>query len=99
LTRAALRDAPLLVLDEPTASLDRALERQVSDAVKVLGRDRTVIVIAHRLATVQGADRIILLEEGRVAEEGTHASLLAAGGLYAGLIRSGEAFGLPETMP
>lgn len=89
LTRAALLDAPLLILDEPTASLDRASEQQISEAVRRLSADRTVLVIAHRLDTVRTASSILVLDKGRIAERGDHGSLMAAGGLYAALVAEG----------
>ena len=89
LARAFLRDPALVILDEPTASLDRATERRIERAVARLAEGRTVLIIAHRLATVARADRIVVLDEGRVAETGPHADLLARGGLYARLVRDG----------
>ncbi|MDZ4258278.1 MAG: ABC transporter ATP-binding protein [Gemmatimonadales bacterium] len=82
IARALLRDAPILILDEATNALDPAAERLVQEAIERVMADRTVLVIAHRLATVRDADRIIVIEEGRVEEQGTHADLHAAGGLY-----------------
>ena len=83
--RAILRDAPLLLLDEATSALDAESERLVQLALERLMAERTTIVIAHRLATVLKADRIVVLDQGRVVEQGTHADLIAAGGLYAHL--------------
>jgi len=87
IARALLRDAPLLLLDEATSALDAESERLVQDALDRLMADRTTIVIAHRLATVRAADRIVVMDQGRIVEEGTHATLSAHGGLYARLAR------------
>jgi subfamily B ATP-binding cassette protein MsbA len=87
IARALLRDAPILVLDEATSALDSESERHVQEALLQLMRGRTTLVIAHRLSTVEQADCIVVLHEGRVAESGTHAQLLARGGLYAQLHR------------
>jgi ATP-binding cassette, subfamily C, bacterial CydD len=86
LARAFLRDAPLVILDEATANLDPESERLVQEGIDELARDRTLLVIAHRLATVRRADRILVLDQGRVVEQGRHAELAAAGGLYARMI-------------
>ncbi|QIK37660.1 thiol reductant ABC exporter subunit CydD [Caldichromatium japonicum] len=86
LARAFLRDAPLVILDEPTASLDPDSERLVQEGIDALAQGRTLLVIAHRLQTVRRADRILVLDQGRVVEEGTHTSLLAAHGQYARLV-------------
>lgn len=85
IARALLRNAPILLLDEATSALDAESERLVKDALDRLMQGRTTIVIAHRLATVRAADRIIVMDEGRIVEQGNHASLVAAGGLYARL--------------
>lgn len=85
IARALLRDTPLLLLDEATSALDAESERLVQDALDTLMRGRTTIVIAHRLATVQSADRIIVVDQGRIVEQGRHEALIANGALYARL--------------
>ena len=87
IARALLRRAPLLLLDEATSALDAESEKLVQDALETLMHDRTTIVIAHRLATVRAADRIIVMDDGRIVEEGKHDALVAADGLYARLAR------------
>lgn len=87
IARALLKDAPVLVLDEATSSLDSEAERQVQSALKGLMRGRTTLIIAHRLSTVEKADRIIVMRDGRIVESGTHVELLAAAGNYASLYR------------
>jgi len=87
IARAILRDAPVLLLDEATSALDAESERDVQQAFERLAKDRTTLVIAHRLATVKKADRIIVLEDGKIVAEGTHDTLVAEGGLYARLAR------------
>jgi ATP-binding cassette subfamily B protein len=87
IARALLRDSPLLLLDEATSALDAHSEQLVQQALERLMKTRTTIVIAHRLATVRAADRIIVMDKGRIVETGDHATLAAAGGLYASLAR------------
>ena len=87
IARAILRDAPILLLDEATSALDAENEKLVQKALEVLMENRTTIVIAHRLATVLRADRILVMDKGRIVEQGSHAELVARGGLYARLAR------------
>jgi subfamily B ATP-binding cassette protein MsbA len=87
IARAILKDAPILILDEATAALDNESERLVQDALTGLIADRTTLVIAHRLSTIEHADQVLVLDEGRLVEQGKHAELLAKGGLYAHLHR------------
>ncbi|MDF3336193.1 ABC transporter ATP-binding protein [Mycolicibacterium septicum DSM 44393] len=87
IARALIRDSPILILDEPTAALDAESEHLVMSALQRLMSGRTVITIAHRLSTIRDADKIVVLEEGRVVEEGSHTELLTAGGRYAELHR------------
>ena len=95
IARAMLKDAPILILDEATAALDNESERLVQNALQKLMPDRTTLVIAHRLSTIEHADQVLVLDQGRLVEQGTHAELLAHGGLYAHLyqmqFREGEA--------
>jgi ATP-binding cassette subfamily B protein len=85
IARAVLKAAPILLLDEATSALDAESETAVQAALETLMQGRTTLVIAHRLATIKRADRIVVMSEGRIAEEGTHTSLVARGGLYARL--------------
>lgn len=87
IARAILRDAPILILDEATAALDTESERLVQDALARLMPDRTTLVIAHRLSTIEHADQVLVLDHGRLVEQGTHTELLASGGLYSHLHR------------
>ncbi len=87
IARAILRDAPILLLDEATSALDAESERAVQTAVEELSRGRTTLIVAHRLATVKKADRILVFEEGRIVASGSHADLVSEGGLYARLAK------------
>ena len=87
IARAVLKDAPVLILDEATSSLDSESERYIQDAVEKLRTGRTTLVIAHRLSTIEGADRVVVMDRGRVSDTGAHAELLERSGLYAGLYR------------
>lgn len=87
IARAVLRDAPILLLDEPTSALDAQSEAAVQKALDGLSKNRTTLVIAHRLATILDADKIVVMDKGRVVDEGTHEELLARDGIYAGLYR------------
>jgi subfamily B ATP-binding cassette protein MsbA len=97
IARALFRNAPILVLDEATSALDSESERHIQAALETLIQGRTTIVIAHRLSTVERAGRIVVLDHGRIVESGTHAMLLASGGLYARLYRTQFQIGEAET--
>jgi ABC-type multidrug transport system fused ATPase/permease subunit len=94
IARAVIRNSPILVLDEPTAALDTESEHLVIEALRRLMRGRTVIMIAHRLNTLVGADKIIVLKDGVVVEEGSHQSLIARGGVFAKLHLAQQSVGL-----
>jgi len=98
IARVILKDAPILVLDEATSALDSEIEAAIQDALATLMEGKTVIAIAHRLSTIAALDRLIVLDQGRIVEEGTHADLLRRGGLYARLWRrqSGGFLGFDE---
>ena len=96
IARALYKNAPILLLDEATSALDNTTERLVQDALRDLMRGRTTLVVAHRLSTIESADRIVVLDRGQIVESGRHADLLAAGGLYAHLHRGALA---PATAP
>ncbi|MDX1330425.1 MAG: ATP-binding cassette domain-containing protein, partial [Burkholderiaceae bacterium] len=82
IARALYKDAPILLLDEATSALDNASERLVQEAMTRLMKGRTTLIVAHRLSTIEHADRVIVMADGEIKEDGTHASLMQAGGLY-----------------
>ena len=88
IARAIMKDAPVIILDEATANIDPENERDLMEAVHALTREKTVIMIAHRLKTVRNADQIIVLDKGRISEEGKHDELINKGGIYARFIDS-----------
>lgn len=95
IARAFLKDAPILLLDEATSALDNESERAVKASLAILRRERTVLVVAHRLSTIMDADRIIVMDQGRIVQSGRHEALLAEGGVYARLHQGGESVPLP----
>jgi len=84
------KDAPLLILDEATSALDNESERLVQEALQRLMKGRTTLIVAHRLSTIEHADRVVVMERGRIVEQGKPAELLSAGGAYARLHQRGE---------
>ncbi|RYY75841.1 MAG: ATP-binding cassette domain-containing protein, partial [Comamonadaceae bacterium] len=98
IARALYKDAPILILDEATSALDAASERLVQEALQRLMAGRTTLIIAHRLSTIEHADLLVVLDQGRIVETGTHAELLARGGLYSRLhaLQTGQVGGRAE---
>jgi len=92
IARAVLKDAPLLILDEATSAVDNETEAALQRSISAIAEERTTIIIAHRLSTIRHADRIVVLDQGEVVEDGNHESLLALGGQYARLwnVQTGE---------
>jgi ABC-type multidrug transport system fused ATPase/permease subunit len=96
IARALLRNAPILLLDEATSALDSESEAAIQAALHDLMQDKTVIAIAHRLSTLRAMDRIVVLEDGRIVEDGSHQDLVARGGAYAGLWNSQVSGFIPD---
>lgn len=96
LARAILKDAPILLLDEPTSALDAESETLIQEALERFTRDRTTVVVAHRLSTIKTADRVLVLQEGQIVEEGTHEELIARGGIYLDLYQRQFALDQPD---
>ena len=96
IARAILKDAPILILDEATSALDSESEQEIQAALQNLMADKTVIAIAHRLSTIQNLDRLLVMKEGRIIEDGAHGALLAGGGVYQKLWAMQSGGFLPE---
>jgi subfamily B ATP-binding cassette protein MsbA len=90
IARALYKDAPILILDEATSALDNESERLVQEALQTLMQGRTTLIVAHRLSTIEHADRVVVMDKGRIVEQGPPAKLLATGGAYAKLHHRGE---------
>ena len=88
LARALIRNPKILLLDEPTSALDAHSEKQVQEALKEAAKGRTTVIVAHRLASIQQVDRIIVFDQGTIVEQGTHSELIEKGGLYASMARA-----------
>jgi len=86
IARSVLRGSPILILDEATSSVDTETEREIQSAIAKIAGTRTLLVIAHRLSTIKKADLIIAIQDGKIAEQGTHSELIARGGVYAGMV-------------
>lgn len=87
IARAILKQAPILLCDEPTSSLDNRTENEIMTNLKAVGKNRTTIIVAHRLSTIQDCDLIVVMDQGRVVEQGTHAQLVALRGKYTELLK------------